>query len=76
MLIPFYVKIVNTILRSFYKNFVRENFLERLLDFNGILTKKPVFDKKVAKTGFYFAVSPFTPDRLHRTQNALFKFLM
>jgi hypothetical protein len=31
---------------------VRENFLERKLDFNGILTKKPVFDKKVVKTSF------------------------
>ena len=60
----------------FYKNFVRENFLERKLDFNGILTKKPVFDKKVVKTVFYIVISSFTPDRLHRTQNALFKFLM
>ena len=31
---------------------MRENFLERKLDFNGILTKKPVFDKKVVKTSF------------------------
>nr|UWH97210.1 MAG: hypothetical protein [Bacteriophage sp.] len=31
---------------------MRENFLERKLDFNGILTKKPVFDKKVVKTPF------------------------
>ena len=60
----------------FYKNFVRENFLERILDFNGILTKKHVFDKKVAKTIFYIAVSSFTPDQPHRTQNAFFKFLM
>ena len=60
----------------FYKNFVRENFLERKLDFNGILTKKSVFDKKVVKTFFYTAISSFTPDRSHRTQNALFKFLM
>lgn len=55
---------------------MRENFLERKLDFNGILTKKPVFDKKVAKIIFYIAVSSFTPDRTHRTQNAFFKFLM
>jgi hypothetical protein len=41
----------------FYKNFVRKNFLERKLDFNGILTKKPVFDKKVAKTIFCLAIS-------------------
>lgn len=60
----------------FGKNFVRENFLERKLDFNGILTKKPVFDKKVAKTFFYLAIPCFTPDHVHRTQNALFKFLM
>ena len=60
----------------FGKNFVRENFLERKLDFNGILTKKLVFDKKVAKNLFYIAVSSFTPDQPHRTQNALFKFLM
>ena len=40
------------LLERFSKNFVRENFLEGKLDFNGILTKKPVFDKKVAKTSF------------------------
>lgn len=56
MLTPFCVKTVNTLLTHFYKNFVRENFLERKLDFNGILTKKPVFDKKVVKTAF---TSPF-----------------
>ena len=55
---------------------MRENFLERKVDFNGILTKKRVFDKKVAKTFFYIAISSFTPDRSHRTQNAIFKFLM
>lgn len=55
---------------------MRKNFLERKVDFNGILTKKPVFDKKVVKTIFYPAVSCFTPDQPHRTQNALFKFLM
>lgn len=55
---------------------MRENFLEKKLDFNGILTKKPVFDKKVVKTFFYIAVSSFTPDQSHRTQNALFKILM
>lgn len=60
----------------FYKNFVRKNFLERKLDFNGILTKKPVFDKKVAKNVFYIAISSFTADQPHRTQNAFFKFLM
>lgn len=76
MLIRFYVKIGLTILTRFYKNFVRENFLERKLDFNGILTKKPVFDKKVVKNLFYTAVSCFTPDQPHRTQNAFFKFLM
>lgn len=55
---------------------MRENFLERKLDFNGILTKRRVFDKKVAKTVFYNSISCFTPDQAHRTQNALFKFLM
>mgnify|MGYP007036965876 CR=1 FL=1 len=55
---------------------MRENFLERMLEFNGILTKKPVFDKKVVKTTFYIAISCFTPDPSHRTQNAFFKFLM
>ena len=55
---------------------MRENFLERTLEFNSILTKKPVFDKKVAKTIFYLVISSLTPDRAHRTQNALFKFLM
>lgn len=55
---------------------MRENFLERKLDFNGILTKKPVFDKKVVKTIFDLAISSLTPDQPHRTQNALFKFLM
>lgn len=55
---------------------MRENFLERMLEFNGILTKKPVFDKKVVKTVFYTAISCFTPDQPHRTQNALFKFLV
>lgn len=60
----------------FGKNFVRENFLERMLEFNGILTKKRVFDKKVVKNLFYIAISCFTPDQPHRTQNALFKFLM
>lgn len=55
---------------------MRKNFLRRKFDFNGILTKKPVFDKKVVKTVFYLAISSFTPDPLHRTQNALFKFLM
>lgn len=60
----------------FGKNFVRENFLEKSLEFNGILTKKRVFDKKVVKNLFYIAVSCFTPDQAPRTQNALFKFLM
>lgn len=55
---------------------MRENFLEKMLEFNGILTKKRVFDKKVVKTVFYLAISCFTPDQAHRTQNALFKFLM
>lgn len=63
-------------LTHFYKNFVRENFLERMLDFNGVLTKKRVFGKKVAKYAFYIAISCFTPDLTHRTQNAFFKFLM
>lgn len=65
-----------TFLAHFYKNFVRENFLERKLDFNGISTKKRVFDKKVVKTLFYLAISSFTPDQPHKTQNAFFKFLM
>lgn len=55
---------------------MRKNFLERKLEFNGILTKKRVFDKKVVKTVFYLAISCFTPDQPHRTQNAFFKFLM
>lgn len=55
---------------------MRENFLEKMLEFNGILTKKRVFDKKVVKTVFYLAISCFTPDQAHRTQNAFFKFLM
>lgn len=55
---------------------MRENFLERKLDFNGILTKKRVFDKKSSENLFYIAVSCFTPDHAHRTQNAFFKFLM
>lgn len=55
---------------------MRENFLERKLDFNGILTKRRVFDKKVAKTIFDTAISSLTADRTHRTQNALFKFLL
>lgn len=63
MLTPFCVKTVNTVLAHFYKNFVRENFLERTLDFNGILTKKRVFYKKVAKYIFYIAISSFTPNR-------------
>lgn len=55
---------------------MRKNFLRRKFDFNGILTKKPVFDKKVVKNVFYIAISCFTSDPPHRTQNALFKFLM
>lgn len=55
---------------------MRKNFLERMLEFNGILTKKRVFDKKVVKTILYIAISSFTPDQLHRTQNAFFKFLV
>lgn len=55
---------------------MRENFVRRKLDFNGILTKKPVFDKKVAKIIFDLVISSLTPDQLHRTQNALFKFLV
>lgn len=55
---------------------MRENFLERKLDFNGILTKRLVFDKKVVKTFFDTAISCFTPDQPHKTQNAFFKFLM
>lgn len=46
---------------------MRENFLERKLDFNGILTKKPVFGKKVVKNILYIAISCFTADRTHRT---------
>lgn len=52
MLTPFCVKTVNTLLVHFSKNFVRKNFVRENLIFNGILTKKPVFDKKVAKTPF------------------------
>ena len=55
---------------------MREKCFERKARFNSILTKKAVFDKKVVKNLFYTAVSCFTPDQPHRTQNALFKFLM
>lgn len=55
---------------------MRENFLERKLDFNGILTKKPVFDKKVVKNLFDNSIPCLTPDQSHKTQNALFKFLV
>lgn len=41
-----------TLLAHFYKNFVRKNFVREKFNFNGILTEKPVFDKKVAKTSF------------------------
>ena len=51
------------LLTHFGKNFVRENFLERLLDFNGILTKTADFDKKVVKFIFYIDVSSFTANR-------------
>lgn len=60
----------------FGKNFVRENFLERMIEFNYILTKNSIFDKKSSENVIYTAISCFTPDRPHRTQNALFKFLM
>lgn len=60
----------------FAKNFVRENFKRKKLDFNSILTKKPVFDKKVVKIIFAIAISSLTADQPHRTQNAFFKFLM
>lgn len=63
-----------TLLAHFSKNFVRKNFLERKVDFNGILTKKPVFDKKVVKNVFDNSISSLTPDQPHKTQNALFKF--
>lgn len=55
---------------------MRENFLERKLDFNGILTKKRVFDKKSSEIVFDNSIPPLTPDQPHRTQNALFRFLM
>lgn len=55
---------------------MRENFLYIMFEFNGILTKKPVFDKKNSENVFYIAISSFTPDHSHRTQNAFFKFLM
>lgn len=55
---------------------MREKCLERIVGFNSILTKMPVFDKKVVKNLFYTAVSSFTADQPHRTQNAFFKFLM
>lgn len=58
----------------FSKNFVRKNFVREKFNFNGILTKKPVFDKKVVKNLFDTAISCLTPDQAHRTQNALFKF--
>ena len=66
MLTPFCVKIINTFLTHFSKNFVRENFLERMFDFNGILTKTADFDKKVSKFIFYIVVSSFTPNRPHK----------
>ena len=55
---------------------MRENFLEKLLDFNDNLTKKDVFDKKVAKSIFYKVLLIFYTHHSHRTQNALFKFLV
>lgn len=76
MLTPFYVKTVNTFLVHFSKDFVRKNFVRENLIFNGILTKKPVFDKKVVKNVFDNSISCLTPDQPHRTQNALFKFLV
>lgn len=39
-----------TFLAHFSKNFVRKNFVREKFNFSGILTKKPVFDKKVVKT--------------------------
>nr|DAL28128.1 MAG TPA_asm: hypothetical protein [Caudoviricetes sp.] len=36
----------------FSKNFVRKNFVREKFNFNGILAKKPIFDKKVVKTSF------------------------
>lgn len=53
-------------LTHFGKNFVRENFLERMVEFNSILTKRSVFDKKVAKFIFYSPKSSFTPIRPHK----------
>lgn len=54
------------LLMLFGKNFVRKNFLERMVEFNGILTKRCVFDKKVAKFIFYNPKSSFTPIRPHK----------
>lgn len=64
------------LLTHFGKNFVRENFLEKMFEFNGILTKRRVFDKKVVKYIFYKSPFIFYTYHTHRTQNALFKFLM
>ena len=38
------------LLTHFSKNFVRKNFVRKEFNFNGISTKKRVFDKKVVKT--------------------------
>lgn len=39
-----------TLLAHFSKNFVRKNFVREKFNFNGILAKRRVFDKKVMKT--------------------------
>jgi hypothetical protein len=43
---------VLTLLAHFGKNFARKNFVRENLIFSGILTKNPIFDKKVVKTSF------------------------
>lgn len=55
---------------------MRKKLCERKVQFNGILTKNSIFDKKVVKSIFYKAPFIFYTYRTHRTQNALFKFLV
>lgn len=58
------------------KKLCEKKLCERKVQFNSILTKNLIFDKKVVKFIFYKAPFIFYTYRSHRTQNALFKFLM
>lgn len=58
------------------KKLCEKKLCERKVQFNSILTKNSIFDKKVAKFIFYKEPFIFYTYLTHRTQNALFKFLM